>query len=101
MWKSPLDQVVPAMEGLGLGSTNDMVRCGLNGAEVSSRPSAHLVQAHGAAQPLGLDERKKRRGTGREEEEESASVRKKKRTCAFLFLGGYQFPPIQRVMALY
>ena len=82
------------MEGLGLGSTNDMVRCGLNGAEVSSRPSAHLVQAHGAAQPLGLDERKKQRGVGHEEEEESASARKKKRTDAFLFSGGHQFPPI-------
>jgi hypothetical protein len=59
---------------------------------MSSRPSAHLVQARGAAQPPGSDERKKGRGTGREEEEESASMRKKKRMDAFLFSGGHQFP---------
>ena len=95
--KSPLDRVVPAMEGLRLDSVDDMVRCGLDGAEVSLRPSARLVQARGAAQPPGLDER----GAGREEEEESASARKKKRTDAFLFSGEHQFPPIQRVTALY
>jgi hypothetical protein len=81
--KSPLDRAVPAMEGPRLGSAGDMLRHGLGSAEVSSRPSVRLVQARGAAQPLGSDERKKRRGAGPEEEEESVIMRKKKRTGTF------------------
>lgn len=99
--KSPLDQAMPAMEGPRLDSAGDVLGHGLSSAELSSRPSVCLVQARGAAQPLGSDEKKKRRGASREEEEESVAMRKKKRTGAYLFLGGNQFPPIQRVMALY
>jgi hypothetical protein len=84
------------MEGPRLGSVVHVLGHGLGSAEVSSRLSTRLVQARGAAQPPGSDERKKWRGADREEEEESTGVRKKRRTSAFLFSSENQFPPIQR-----